>query len=34
MFEEPWHNCNLDHLGRDLADDIDDDNFMIQTGAC
>ena len=19
--EEPWHNCNLDHLGRDLADD-------------
>ena len=32
--EEPWHNCNLDHLGRDLADDIDDDNFMIQTGAC
>ena len=32
--EEPWHNCNLDHLGRDLDDDIDDDNFMIQTGAC
>ena len=32
--EEPWHNCNLDHLGRDLDDDIDDDNFLIQTGAC